>query len=66
MSRHPDIETIRRAIRASRGGHAATSDAGLLRLWLSLDTATRERYLAAIETAATDSADNDGRAIGEG
>jgi hypothetical protein len=46
--KHPDIETIREAIAKHRGGHATTSDAGILRLWLRLDGPTRKRYLAAV------------------
>jgi len=63
MSREPNIEVVRRAIEKHRGGHEATSDAGIVRLWRGLDEPTRTRYLAAVRTrggAASQRAREDG------
>ena len=37
------------AIRKNRGGHANTSDAGLMMIWRSLDEGTQKKYLDSIK-----------------
>ena len=43
----PSKSQIRRAILANRGGHKETSDAGIMTIWHSLNTETKEQYLCA-------------------
>lgn len=48
-----DIQTKRRAICASRGGHENTDDAGIMILWNSLDEETQKQYLETIHHEGT-------------
>ena len=40
---------IREAVRANRGGHNETSDAGIMFIWNSLGDETRKQYLDVLE-----------------
>jgi hypothetical protein len=59
-----DIQTIRGAICANRGGHSQTSDAGLSELWNSLPAETQKQYLDSVATTADlpdESPDDEGK-----
>ena len=49
----PTTETIRRAVTANRGGLAGLTDAQILTLWQSLDTALQAAYLESVEGKET-------------
>lgn len=53
-----DIETIRKAICANRGGHEQTDDSGIMMLWNSLPAETREQYAKSIAAESDEAAEN--------
>ena len=54
------IEDIREAISKHRGGHANATDQQIMRLWVSLDKETQEKYLTNIKQAKKEKKDAKG------
>lgn len=51
-----DINTIRQAVLANRGGLQNASDSEIMTIWNSLDEQTREKYLQSINKPAATAA----------
>ena len=53
----PNIKEIREVILKHRGGHANATDPQIMRLWVSLDKDTQEKYLTNIKQSKKEKKD---------